>query len=110
MIGGKTVDLLDDLNLDDEDSNGFLPFEQIYKVWKYSGLPKLDEELTEFTQFLALRSSKSLKKVNYQDFCKVFQQGYTLEDCFHDDETPFEADGEDPDSHDLEIIRKNREE
>lgn len=81
IMSGKAADFLDDLNLDDEDSNGYLPFEQIQKVWKYSGLPSLDEELTEFLEFLALRSSPSLKKVNQEEFCKVFDDGFTLEDC-----------------------------
>ena len=37
----------EDLNLDDEDSNGYLSIDQIWKVWKlaYGYLPKLDEEL-----------------------------------------------------------------
>ena len=64
IMSGKTGEFLEDLNLDDEDSNGYLPFEQIQKVWKYSGLPSLDEELTEFLEFLALRASPSLKKVS----------------------------------------------
>ena len=42
-------------------------------------------------EFLALRVSPSLKKVNYEDFCKVFEEGYTLPyDCQHDDDTVFD--------------------
>lgn len=108
IMSGKSAEFLDDLNLDDEDSNGYLPFEQLQKVWKYGGLPTLDEELTEFLEFLALRASPSLKKVNYEEFCKVFDDGFTLEDCQHDDETPFDAPEEDPDDHDLDVIRQNR--
>ena len=96
-MSGKAAEFLEDLNLDDEDSNGYLPFEEIQKVWKCSGLPTLDEELTEFMEFLALRSSASLKKVNQEEFCKVFDDGFTLDDCQHDDETPFDAAEEDPD-------------
>ena len=48
-------------------------------------------------EFLALRSSASLKKVNQEEFCKVFDDGFTLDDCQHDDETPFDAAEEDPD-------------
>ena len=110
IMSGKDAEFLDDLNLDDEDSNGFVPFEQLQKVWKYGGLPTLDEELTEFMEFLALRASPSLKKVNYEDFCKVFDDGFTLDDCQHDDETPFIASEEDPDNHDLEVIRQKKAE
>ena len=83
--------------MEDEDSDAFLQLEQIQKVWKYSGFPSLDEELSEFFEFLALRVSPSLKKVNYDDFCKVFDDGFTIDDCQHDDETPFDATSEDPD-------------
>lgn len=107
-MSGKSAEFLDDLNLEDEDSNGFVSFEQLQKVWKYGGLPSLDEELTEFLEFLALRVSPSLKKVNYEDFCKVFDDGFTLDDCQHDDETPFDASEEDLDDHDLDVIRQNR--
>ena len=78
IMSGKAAEFIDDLNLDDEDSNGFLPFEQIQKVWKYGGNPTLDEELTEFMEFLALRCSSSLKKVNYEEMCQVFNDGFVL--------------------------------
>lgn len=71
-------------------------------------MPILDEELTEFLEFLALRSGPSLKKINQEEFCKVFEDGFTLEDCQHDDETPFDAGEEDPDDHDLDVIKQNR--
>ena len=71
-------------------------------------MPSLDEELTEFLEFLALRSSPSLKKVNYEEFCKVFDDGFTLDDCQHDDETQFNSGEEDPDQHDLDAILQNR--
>ena len=38
----------------------------------------------------------------------MFEDGFTLEDCQHDDETPFDAGEEDPDDHDLDIIKQNR--
>lgn len=76
IMSGKEADYLDDLNLDDEDSNGYLPFDQIQKVWKTSGLPSLDDELTEFMEYAALRVSPSLKKVNYEDFCKIFEEDF----------------------------------
>lgn len=39
IASSKASELLDDFNLEDEDSNGFLSFDQIQKVWKYDGLP-----------------------------------------------------------------------
>ena len=92
MLSGKGADFKDDLELEDDDSNGFMQLETIQKVWKYSNFPILDEELTEFMEFLALRCSVSLKKVNYEEFCKVFDEGWQLEDCEHDDETPFDVE------------------
>lgn len=77
-------------------------------MWKCSGLPTLDEELNEFFEFLALRVSPSLKQVNYDDFCKAFDDGFSIDDCQHDDETPFDATAEDPDDQDLEMIRQKR--
>ena len=60
-------------------------------------------------EFLALRSSASLKKVNQEEFCKVFDDGFTLDDCQHDDETPFDAAEEDPDDQDLQAIKQSRQ-
>ena len=100
---------MEDLQLDDEDSNGFLPLEQIQKVWKYSQFPVLDEELTEFMEFLALRCSSSLKKVSYEEFCKAFEDGFALEDCEHDDETPFDVEANEPDEDDLNKIQQKRD-
>lgn len=107
-MSGKSADFLEDLNLEDEDSNGYLSFEQIQKLWRVGGHPTLDEELTEFLEFLALRASPSLKKVNYEEFCKIFDDSFTLEDSQHDDLTPFDAAEEDADDHDLQVIRENR--
>ena len=78
IVSGKTEEMLVDFDLEDDDSNGFLPFEQILKVWRCAGLPTLDEELSEFMEFLALHCSPSLKKVDFEEFAKVFEDGYTL--------------------------------
>lgn len=110
IMSGKEADYLDDLNLDDEDSNGYLPFDQIQKVWKTSGLPSLDDELTEFMEYAALRVSPSLKKVNYEDFCKIFEEDFQLGgDTEHDDETPFDASEETPDAEDVQAIKERRQ-
>lgn len=75
-------------------------------MWKYGGNPVLDEELTEFLEFMALRCSPSLKKVNYEDYCKVFESNFTLDgDCKHDDASPFDASNEDADNLDLDAIK-----
>ena len=47
--------------------------------------------------------------MNYEDFCKAFVDGFTIDDCQHDDETPFDATAEDPDDQDLEMIRQKRQ-
>ena len=41
-------------------------------------MPKLDEELEEFFEYMALRCSTSLKKVNYKDLCLIFDEEYIL--------------------------------
>ena len=110
IMGAKKDDFLEDLNMDDEDSNSYLPFEQIQKVWKLSGLPNLDEELTEFMEFLALRCSSSLKRVKYEELCQIFNEDFSLgSDCQHDDETPFNAADDDEDDQVLEMIRRQRD-
>ena len=78
-------------------------------MWKYSGFPTLDEELNEFFEFLALRVSPSLKEVSYDTFCKAFENGFSIDDCQHDDETPFDATAEEPDDQDLARIRQKRQ-
>ena len=74
LIANHSKDFAEDLNLDDEDSNGYLPMEQIWKVWKINMIP-IDEELTEFFELMALRCSISLKKVNYKDLILIFEEG-----------------------------------
>ena len=53
---------LDDcLRLDDKHAFG---------LWaRELGLPSLDSDLEEFLEFMAMRFSPSLKKVNYHDLC-----------------------------------------
>ena len=75
-MSGKKDEFYEDLNLEDEDDNNYLPFEQIQKVWKLGGNPVLDEELTEFMEFLALRCSSSLKRVNYEEMCQIFNEDF----------------------------------
>ena len=100
ILEDKTEDFLDDLNLEDEDSENYLPIDKIMRVWRVSGLPTLDEDLAEFVNYMALRDSHTLKRVNYREFCKIFNSDYLLGPCIHDDETPFEAkEGKDDESY-----------
>lgn len=51
-----------------------------------SSLPQLDEELTEFLQYIALHESKSLRKVDYSKLCRIFKQDYSLNTGRHDEQ------------------------
>jgi hypothetical protein len=42
MVDGRHQEIMEELNVEDEDSEGFLPFEKIIRYWNYSGYPKLD--------------------------------------------------------------------
>lgn len=95
ILEDKLEDFLEDLNLEDEDSENYLPMVKIMHVWRVSGLPTLDEDLAEFVNFMALRDSLTLKRVNYREFCKIFNEDYLLGPCVHDDEpAAFQADEE----------------
>lgn len=86
-----------------------MPYSEIQKAWKIANLPELDEELSEFLEYLAVRCSPSLKRVNYEEFCKAFEDGWTIpEHCQHDDEPPFDSTAEENDDQDLEAIARLR--
>lgn len=82
-------DFIEDLGLEDEDSEGVLTFNKIQRIWAVDKLPKLDEELWEFLKIIALRHSTSLNEVRYKDFMTVFSEDYELVDTQHDDEFSF---------------------
>ena len=46
-------------------------------------------------EFLALRCSESLRKINYKDLCLVFDEDYILGESMHDDEEPFDSSNKD---------------
>jgi len=73
------------------------------KVWRMSGLPQLDEELIEFFEYMAMRVSKSLKKVEYEELCKLFGEDYLVEPSRHEDSEPFVAVEDDNDEADLQV-------
>ena len=45
----------------------------------------------------ALRCSDSLKRVNYKEFGKIFDEDFTTEPCSHDDAKPFDSSKEEID-------------
>ena len=72
-------------------------------------MPKLDDELEEFFEYMALRCSSSLKKVNYKDLCLIFDEDYLLGESMHDDAQPFVAKKDDDDESDLKQLAAARE-
>lgn len=76
LIDGKAEEFEDDLMIEDDDNNDYLPIDQIFKVWRISGFPELDEELTDFVKFMAMRDSSSLRKVNYKKLAKIFYDDF----------------------------------
>ena len=60
-------------------------------------------------EFMALRCSSSLKKVNYKDLCLVFDEDYLLGESMHEDAEPFVAKKDDNDEIDLKRIAEERE-
>jgi hypothetical protein len=97
----KASELVDDFGTEDTDYNMYLPIEDIWKVWKEAMLPGLDEELTEFVEIIALRVSDSLKRVEYEEFGKLFSEDFTLVASKHEDKSPFNAK---PDESDDKLL------
>jgi len=97
MVDGRHQEIMEELNLEDEDSEGVLPFEKIIRYWNYSGYPKLDAKLVEFLELMALRVSSSLREVNYREFAKIFDPDFQLERSYFEDDVPFVADRSDSD-------------
>lgn len=57
-----------------------MEFSEIMKSMKLVGLyvDSFDKEIIDFLQFLAMRQSESLEKVNYKEFLKVFDENFNL--------------------------------
>lgn len=96
-------DFLEDLGLEDEDSCGTLTWEQIMRIWRIDNLPRLDEDLTEFLKYIALRHSASLSEVRYGEWMQSMSEDYCIGSSQHDCEKPFDYFEERPDSEDLAI-------
>ena len=95
-------DFLEDLGLEDEESEGILTFDKIQRIWRIDKLPKLEDEMWEFLKIVALRHSTSLREVRYKDLMTVFSEDYQLTDTSHDDLHPFNHSDLKPDSEDIE--------
>jgi hypothetical protein len=89
MVDGKEQEILEDLNLEDDESIGLLSFEKIMRYWNYSGYPKLDEELIEFLQQMAIHIGNSLNEIDYKAFCKVFDPEFIMGPSCIEDDAPF---------------------
>lgn len=60
------------------------------RYWRYSGFPVLNEEMIEFLQYMAMRVSRSLNKVNYEELCKIFNPDYILTHSELEDDAAFD--------------------
>lgn len=92
---------LEDLGLEDEDSQLTLTWEQIMRIWRIDNLPKLDDELTEFLKYVAMRHSANLQEIRYADWVTAFNEDYCIQSTPHDLDEPFNYFDEKPDADDI---------
>lgn len=80
MFEDYRTELKEELGDADYDEAGVAPWEDVKKAMKLVGLypDSFDEELGEFLVFMAMRPSKSLREIAYEDFCKMFEEDYSL--------------------------------
>ena len=83
MFEETREELLEDLRDQDEEDEGHVPRDIVFKSIKMMGLHP-DEELTDFLLFLAMRHSKSLDEINYAKLCEAMHEDFNL----IDDERP----------------------
>jgi len=105
-------DFAEDLTLEDEGQQGAIPWKTIMEAWKINKLPRLDDELSEFLFYLAMRNSETSQQIYIQKFLEVFDEDYLLTNCKLDDTERFDQFEALPDSHDLQAFnqQKNEEE
>lgn len=84
------AELNEDLNLEDEDATGEIKWSVIQKVWKINQIPELDDEMSEFLQFLGMRNSEGSDKIYIQKFIDIFSEDYLIEPSHHEDPQPFD--------------------
>ena len=88
------AELNEDLNLEDEDATGEIKWSVIQKVWKINQIPELDDEMSEFLQFLGMRNSEGSDKIYIQKFIDIFSEDYLIEPSPHEDPQPFDESQE----------------
>ena len=71
-------ELGEDLTLEDEESEGVVPWLTIMKSWRINNLPELDEELLPFLKWLAMRHSEGSDKIYIQKFLEIFNEDYLI--------------------------------
>ena len=84
-------ELNEDLNLEDEDATGEIKYSIIQKVWKINQIPELDDEMSEFLQYLAMRNSEGSDKIYIQKFIDIFSEDYLIEPSSHEDTQAFDV-------------------
>ena len=67
-------------------------------------MPKLDDEMDDFFNYLALRISNSLKQVKYKELCEAFSEDFLFEPSKHEDAVDFE-----PEKPDVEVFEAPKE-
>ena len=98
IVEGKLEELKGDMDLEAENEyEEWLSMEVIWRLWKELMIPMLDEDMQDFVEMYALRCSDSLKRVNYKEFGKIFDEDFTTEPCSHDDAKPFDSSKEEID-------------
>ena len=97
-------DFVEDLGYDDEEDTGFLSIEKVKKSWALNAMPKLDEEMSDFFNYLAMRISDSLKQVKYKELCEAFSEDFLFEPSKHEDSNDFE-----PEKPDAEVFEPPKE-
>ena len=76
MMEDKLEDFMENIEYEDEDSEGVVKLEVFLKVMRLSGVPKpVDEEL-EFLEYCAMKESHSLQTVRWEKLCELFDEDY----------------------------------
>lgn len=82
--------------------SGSVPISNVMRLFKELGLPKMDDDILEFFEYLNFRNTSSVEKMNYQKFLEIFDDDYLI------GSSPFEDSKEFSPSPDTSIeIDKN---
>lgn len=77
MFEDVREDLLEDLRDVDEEDEGYISQDLLFKAIKILNLHP-DEELTDFLLFLAMRHSKSMEAINYSKLVEALHEDFNL--------------------------------